>query len=50
MPYAMEIVQNMSEKHVINVREHYVLSPETPLTVYNYIYFEDNTAYGAKYQ
>ena len=26
-----------------------VLSPETPWTLYNYIYFEDNTVYGAKY-
>ena len=26
-----------------------VLSPETPWTLYNYIYLEDNTAYGAKY-
>ena len=26
-----------------------VLSPELPLTLYNYIYFEDNTAYGTKY-
>ena len=26
-----------------------VLSPETPWTLYNYIYFQDNTAYGAKY-
>ena len=26
-----------------------VLSPETPWTLYNLIYLEDNTAYGAKY-
>ena len=26
-----------------------VLSPETPWTLYNYIYLEDNTAYGTKY-
>ena len=25
------------------------LSPETPWMLYNYIYLEDNTAYGAKY-
>ena len=25
------------------------LSPETPWTLYNYIYLEDNTAYGAKF-
>ena len=26
-----------------------VLAPETPRTLYNYIYLEDNTAYGEKY-
>ena len=30
-------------------RTQIVLSPETPRTLYNYIYLEDNTAYGAKY-
>ena len=30
-------------------RTHIVLSPETPWTLYNYRYLEDNTAYGAKY-
>ena len=31
------------------VRTQIVLSPESPWTLYNYIYSEDNTAYGAKY-
>ena len=31
------------------VRTHIVLPPETPWTLYNYIYLEDNTAYCAKY-
>ena len=30
-------------------RTQIVLSPETPWMLYNYIYLEDNTAYGAKY-
>ena len=30
-------------------RTQIALSPETPWTLYNYIYLEDNTAYGAKY-
>ena len=30
-------------------RTQIVLSPETPWTLCNYIYLEDNTAYGAKY-
>ena len=30
-------------------RTQIVLSPETPWTLYNYIYLEDNTAYGTKY-
>ena len=30
-------------------RTQIVLSPETQWTLYNYIYLEDNTAYGAKY-
>ena len=27
-----------------------ILSPETPWTLYSYIYFEDNTPYSAKYR
>ena len=30
-------------------RTEIVLSPETPWMLYNYIYLEDNTAYGTKY-
>ena len=30
-------------------RTQIILSPETPRTLYNYIYLEDNTTYGAKY-
>ena len=30
-------------------RTQIILTPETPWTLYNYIYLEDNTAYGAKY-
>ena len=30
-------------------RTQIILSPETPWTLYNDIYLEDNTAYGAKY-
>ena len=30
-------------------RTQIILSPETPWTLYNYIYLEDNTAYGDKY-
>ena len=31
-------------------RTQIIFSPETPLTLYNYIYLEDNTTYGAKCQ
>ena len=30
-------------------RTQIMLSPQTPWTLYNYIYLEDNSAYGAKY-
>ena len=39
---ALKLLENTARTQI-------VLSPETPGTLYNYIYLEDNTAYGAKY-
>ena len=47
--YKITEIQHLNYWEILHARTQIILSPETPWTLYNYMYLEDNTSYGTKY-